>query len=51
MTPFAPIVGYEGGREHLTALLLMGTPRFMRMRDPIEDAYRKIATRSKELAC
>ena len=21
MTPFAPIVGYEGGREHLKALL------------------------------
>lgn len=51
MTPFAPIVGYEGGREHLTALLLMGAPRFMRMRDPIQDAYEKIATRARALAC
>lgn len=51
MTPFAPIVGYEGGREHLTALLLMGASRFTRMRDPIQNAYEKIAVRSRALAC
>lgn len=51
MTPFAPVLGYEGGREHLTALLVMGAPRFMRLRDPIQDAYKKIATRTSELAC
>ena len=51
MTPFAPIAGYEGGREHLTALLRMGAPRFLKMRDPIQDAYEKIAARAMVIAC
>ncbi|RWX81382.1 Hint domain-containing protein [Neorhizobium lilium] len=48
MTPFAPILGYESGREHLTALLLMGASRFMQIRDPIQDIYEMIVARTKE---
>ena len=48
MTPFAPIVGYEGGREHLKALLCLGLPRFV-LRDPVQDAYEKIAARAGQL--
>jgi hypothetical protein len=51
MTPFAPVVGYEGGREHLTALLRMGASRFMRTRDPIQAAYEKFVNRARVLAC
>lgn len=49
MEPFAPVVGYEGGHAHLKALLRLATPRFMRQRDPIEEAYGKIAARAVEL--
>jgi hypothetical protein len=48
MTPFAPIVGYEGGREHLKALLRLGVPRFVHMRHPIQDAYERIAARAEQ---
>ncbi|TCL74515.1 Hint domain-containing protein [Rhizobium sp. BK251] len=50
MEPFAPVVGYEGGHAHLKALLRLATPRLMRQRDPIEEAYGKIAARAVELA-
>lgn len=49
MTPFAPIFGYEGGREHFKALLRMGVSPFVKMRDPIQEAYRRIAERAEEL--
>jgi hypothetical protein len=49
MTPFAPIVGYEGGREHLKALLSLGVSRFVELRDPVQDAYEKIAARARQL--
>ena len=29
MIPYAPMVGYEGGREHLKALLRLGVSRFI----------------------
>ena len=45
MIPFAPIVGYEGGRDHLKALLSLCTSRFVQVHDPIQEAYEKIATR------
>jgi hypothetical protein len=48
MTPFAPIVGYEGGREHLKALLRLGVPRFVQMRDPVQEAYERIAARAEQ---
>jgi hypothetical protein len=49
MTPFAPIVGYEGGREHLKALLRLAVPRFIPMRDPVQQAYERIAARAEQL--
>jgi hypothetical protein len=48
MTPFAPIVGYEGGREHLKALLRLGVPRFVQTRDPVQEAYERIAARAEQ---
>jgi len=50
MTPYAPILGYEGGREHLKALLLLGVSRFAPVNDPIQIAYERIASRANELA-
>lgn len=46
MTPFAPIVGYEGGREHLKALLCLSISRFVQVRDPIQVAYERIGARA-----
>lgn len=48
MTPFAPIVGYEGGREHLKALLGLGISRFVQVHDPIQEAYERIAARAAQ---
>jgi hypothetical protein len=42
-------VGYEGGREHLKALLRLGVSRFVELRDPVQDAYEKIAARGRQL--
>lgn len=49
MTPFAPIVGYEGGREHLKALLRLGASPFVQMHDPVQEAYERIAARAELL--
>ena len=48
MTPFAPIVGYEGGREHLKALLSLSISRFVRVHDPVREAYERIAARARQ---
>jgi len=50
MVPFAPIVGYEGGRENLMALLRLGIPRFMGLRDPVQHARDRFALRARETA-
>jgi hypothetical protein len=47
MVPFAPIVGYEGGREHLGALLRLAIPRFIHKEDPIRDACNRFAARAR----
>src|SRR5262249_41364743 len=49
MTPFAPIVGYEGGTEHLKALVRLGASCFVKVRDPIEEAYQRIADRAEHV--
>ena len=49
MTPFAPVVGYEGGRQHLKALLLLGVSPFVQLRDPVRDIYERIAVRAEQL--
>jgi hypothetical protein len=46
VTPYAPVVGYEGGREHLTALISLAAPRFLGLRDPVQNAYERIAARA-----
>jgi hypothetical protein len=48
MTPFAPVVGYEGGRQHLKALVLLGVSPFIQWRDPVRDIYEKIAVRAEQ---
>ncbi|MBA8878890.1 Hint domain-containing protein [Phyllobacterium myrsinacearum] len=48
MVPFAPVVGYEGGREHLKALLRLATPRFVHRPDPVQEARNKIAARARQ---
>ncbi|MEK1886989.1 MAG: Hint domain-containing protein [Phyllobacterium sp.] len=50
MAPFAPIVGYEGGRANLKALLRLGVSPFVQMRDPIQEAYERIVARTEGLA-
>ncbi|MEK1896057.1 MAG: Hint domain-containing protein [Rhizobium sp.] len=49
MTSYAPVVGEEGGWTHLQALLLLGASHWVPMRDPFEDACKKIDARAKEL--
>nr|WP_046862033.1 Hint domain-containing protein [Microvirga massiliensis] len=49
MTPFAPLVGYDSAREHLRALMLLGLSPLLQVRDPLKDAYERIAARAEEL--
>jgi hypothetical protein len=49
MTPYAPLVGYGGGRSDLKALLRLAVSPFVDVRDPIQVAYSRIAARAEEL--
>ncbi|MBB3233402.1 Hint domain-containing protein [Phyllobacterium endophyticum] len=49
MAPFAPFAGYEGGRDHLKALLRLGISRFVQVRDPVQTAYERVAARAGQL--
>lgn len=49
MTPYAPNIGYEGGRDHLKALLRLGMSSFVDVRDPLQRAYDRLAARAAEL--
>lgn len=51
VTPFAPIVGDDGEREHehLKALLSRSISGFVQVHDPIQVAYERIATRPGSL--
>jgi hypothetical protein len=49
MTPFAPIAGCYGGRAELKALFRRGVSNVVDVRDPVQRAYDRIATRSLEL--
>jgi hypothetical protein len=49
MTPYAPNIGYEGGRDHLKALLRLGMSSFVDVRDPLQRAYDRLAARSAKL--
>jgi hypothetical protein len=46
MVPYAPVLGYPGGRAHLKALLRLGISRVVNVRDPIQVAYDRILTRA-----
>jgi len=48
MAPFAPVVGYSGGKAHLKALLRLGVSTVVDVRDPVQVAYDRIAQRAKE---
>ncbi|MEL4072219.1 Hint domain-containing protein [Ochrobactrum sp. GPK 3] len=48
MQPFAPIMGYEGGREHMRALLCLSG--MLPMRDVVEETYQRLALRAGERA-
>jgi hypothetical protein len=50
MSPFAPICRYKGGRAEVRALLRLAASRFVDMRDPIQIAYARIATRAMSIA-
>lgn len=50
MTPFAPILGYEGGRENLKALLLLGASYLVAVRDPVHETWDRLAARGEQLA-
>jgi len=46
MQPFAPLMGYEGGREHMRALLCLS--RMFPIRDVVEETYQRLALRAGE---
>ena len=48
MTPFAPIVGLDSGREHLRALLPVGLRRILQIREPARKAYERIAAHAEQ---
>ena len=50
MPAFAPHCGYHGGRAEVRALLRLAASRFVDLRDPIQIAYARIATRAMSLA-
>jgi hypothetical protein len=50
MKPYAPYVSSDGGRAHLKALLALAASPFIPIRDPVEQARRKLALRAEELA-
>ena len=49
MVPYAPVVGYFGGRDHLKALLRLGVSPVVDVRDHIQVAYDRIAARATSL--
>ncbi|MEK1931935.1 MAG: Hint domain-containing protein [Pararhizobium sp.] len=49
MTPFAPIVGLDSGREHLRALLPVGVRRAFQMRESVYGVYERLSARARQL--
>jgi hypothetical protein len=50
MPAFAPHCRYKGGRAEVGALLRLAVSRFVDLRDPIQLAYARIATRAMSVA-
>jgi hypothetical protein len=49
MTPFAPMVGYHGGRSEIKALVRSLISNVVDVRDPIQIAYDQIAKRAEAM--
>jgi hypothetical protein len=49
MTPYAPIHGYNGGRDELKGLLRRLAQPVIDIRDPLQVVYDRLAKRSQEL--
>jgi len=49
MTPWAPIVCYNGGRSELKALLRRAASQVVDVRDPVHVVYDRSASRAQEL--
>ena len=49
MTPFAPLVGLDSGREHLKALLPAGIRRIFQVSEPAHNVYQRLASRAEQL--
>lgn len=49
MTPFAPIVSIDSGREQLKALLPADVRRILQVRQPAREMYRRIAARAEQM--
>jgi Hint domain len=47
MKPFAPVLGYNGGRAELQGLLRLALAPIVDVRDPIQRAYDRIAARAE----
>jgi hypothetical protein len=45
--PFAPVLGYRGGREELQGLLRLAVSPIVDVRDPIQVAYDRISARAE----
>jgi hypothetical protein len=50
MPAVAPHCRYQGGRAELRALLRLAASNFVDLRDPIQIAYARIATRAMSIA-
>jgi len=50
MPAFAPDCRYQGGGAEVRALLRLAAFRFVDLRDPIQIAYARIATRAMSIA-
>src|SRR5205814_1223105 len=48
MSAYAPVLGYHGGRQHVGALARMTVSHLVDIRDPIQIAYDRIATRARK---
>ncbi len=46
MKPFAPVLGYAGGRAELQGLLRLGLSKIVDVRDPIQRVRDRIAARA-----
>jgi hypothetical protein len=49
MLPYAPVLGYYGGRQNAAALVRLAVSHLIDVRDPVQIAYDRLAARAKSL--